>query len=92
MSLPLTPFRCCSESEPGLVKIEGLESLVRDTLSVAAMLEMIERRASRYAGRACSVTLECQAESMLLVGDRLMCKVKWSTRGLVQAGLEVRLL
>lgn len=59
-TLPRTPFRCephVSPTEqrhvpPGARRLKGVDALVRDTLSVAEMVNMIRRRAKLLARRA----------------------------------------
>lgn len=91
---PRTPFRGASIGEyvGNNRRIQGIEEVIRDTTSVTAMLQMMNVRAHQQpncpAG-AGPVSLEYQVEpsDILVVGEKLMCHWKLTSKGLVSCGL-----
>ena len=93
---PRTPFR--GENIGGIVgnnrRCQGVQCLIQDTSSIAAMLDMISGRVCaqkpKLPAKHCRIGLNYTVDSsdILLVGERLMCHWTLSTSGLLRAGFD----
>ncbi|KAH8089991.1 hypothetical protein JL720_6287 [Aureococcus anophagefferens] len=116
VTLPQTPYRATNVGEKGphgARRLKGVESLIRDCVSVARLVDMIRRRAGQLlahrsrgepprdgdgaaarapspASLAARVEIQTHAapEDVVIVGDRLMCHWKATTRGLADMGFD----
>mmetsp|Transcript_28045 Transcript_28045/g.38427 ORF Transcript_28045/g.38427 Transcript_28045/m.38427 type:complete len:707 (-) Transcript_28045:308-2428(-) len=91
LAQPRTPFRAVNigKSTGDIRRVKGIDSLIQDTRSIAAMLDMIRSQAMIQRPdfhQRITMTYRIEPQDLLASGDRVMCHWIATTTGLVAAG------